>query len=334
MESPLSKLCDFRRFGLACLLALTGGIIPAAAQSWPSRHVTLVVPFGPGSGSDTVARIVMARASEVLGQQIIIENVGGAGGIIGVGRVAKAAPDGYQFVLGAVDTFAQSQSLSKAPPYNSMTDFVPVGLAAEQPLVLIVRNSLPVNNLAEFVTYMKANAGKMQFGSAGVGSAPHLACFQLTSTAQAPVAHVPYRGSAPAMQDMIAGTLDFYCPLAVGAIPLIENKSVKALAILTQERSGLLPDLPTAAEQGIIGLDGYYWIGFFMPKGTPEPIVTKLNGALGAALDTQSVKDRLRNVGTTVVAPERRSPAYLQSFVDSEIKKWAATIKSAGVKVD
>ena len=323
-----------RRLGFACLLALAWSVVPVKAQDWPSRFVTLVVPFGPGSGSDTVARIVTARMSEVLGQQIIIENVGGAGGIIGVARVAKAAPDGYQFVLGAVDTFAQSQSLLKAPPYNSMTDFTPIGLVAEQPLLLIVHNTLPVENLKDFVAYMKANFGKMQFGSAGVGSAPHLACYQLTAAAQAPVAHVPYRGSAPALQDLIAGSLDFYCPLAVGAIPLMDNKSVKALAILTRERSALLPDLPTAAEQGIDGLDGYYWIGFFLPKGTPEPIIAKFNAALVTALDTPSVQQRLRTVGTTVATSERRSPAYLQSFVDSEIKKWASTIKAAGVKAD
>ena len=320
--------------GLACLLAVAGWTGAASAQAWPSRHVTLIVPFGPGSGSDVVSRILMARASEVLGQQIVIENVGGAGGIIGVGRVAKAAPDGYTFVLGAVDTFAQSQSLQKAPAYNSRTDFAPIGLAVEQPLVLIVRNTLPVSDLKEFVTYAKANGSKMQFGSGGAGSAPHLACVQITQAVGTPIAHVPYRGSAPAMQDMIAGNLDFYCPLAVGAIPLIENKQVKVLAILTRERSPLLPDLATAAEQGVSGLDGYYWIGFFMPKGTPEAITSRLNTAISAALETPAVQERLRTVGTTVVSKDRRSPAYLTSFVDSEIKKWAETIKASGVKVD
>jgi len=157
---------------------------------------------------------------------------------------------------------------------------------------------------------------------------------QITQAVGTPIAHVPYRGSAPAMQDMIAGNLDFYCPLAVGAIPLIENKQVKVLAILTRERSPLLPDLATAAEQGVSGLDGYYWIGFFMPKGTPEAITSRLNTAISAALETPAVQERLRTVGTTVVSKDRRSPAYLTSFVDSEIKKWAETIKASGVKVD
>jgi tripartite-type tricarboxylate transporter receptor subunit TctC len=314
----------------ACLMALAC-VAPAAAQTWPTRFMTLVVPFGPGSGTDIVSRIITARVSEVLGQQVVVENVGGAGGIIGVSRAAKAAPDGYQMVLGAVDTFAQSQSTLKSPPYNPITDFTPVGLAVEQPLVLTVRKDLPVANLKEFSTYVKANQAKMQFGSAGVGGAPHLACFQITSVIGATVTHVPYRSSAPALQDMIAGNLDFYCPLAVGAMRLIENGSLKALAILTRDRSPLMPDMPTAAEQGFDGVDGYYWMGFFFPKGTPEPIVATLNAAINAALDTPSVQARLREVATTAVARERRSPAYLQKYVESEIAKWAAIVKASGV---
>ncbi len=319
-------------YTLAFLLALAFGTTPAAAQKWPTRFVTLVVPFGPGSGTDIVSRIIASRASEVLGQQIVVENVGGAGGIIGVSRVAKAAPDGYQIVLGAVDTFAQSQSTLKNPPYNPLTDFTPVALAVEQPLVLVVRKDMPVENLKEFAAYLKVNHAKMQFGSAGVGGAPHLACFQLTSVIGVNVTHVPYRTSAPALQDMIAGNLDFYCPLAVGAMRLIENKLLKALAILTRERSSLMPDMPTAAEQGFDAVDGYYWMGFFLPKDTPQPIVATLNEAISAALDTPSVQTRLREVATTAVPKERRSPAYLHKFVESEIAKWATIVKASGVE--
>lgn len=326
----MRRLPYIRQMSFACLMALAC-VAPAAAQTWPTRFMTLVVPFGPGSGTDIVSRIITARVSEVLGQQVVVENVGGAGGIIGVSRAAKAAPDGYQMVLGAVDTFAQSQSTLKSPPYNPITDFTPVGLAVEQPLVLTVRKDLPVANLKEFSTYVKANQAKMQFGSAGVGGAPHLACFQITSVIGATVTHVPYRSSAPALQDMIAGNLDFYCPLAVGAMRLIENGSLKALAILTRDRSPLMPDMPTAAEQGFDGVDGYYWMGFFFPKGTPEPIVATLNAAINAALDTPSVQARLREVATTAVARERRSPAYLQKYVESEIAKWAAIVKASGV---
>ena len=313
-------------------------IAPAAAQGptkdWPTRFVTVVVPFGAGSGTDTVARIIGARMSEELGQQVIIENVGGAGGMIGVSRVAKAAPDGYTLVMGAVDTFAQNQSLYANPQYDAAKDFSPVALAVEQPLILIARKEIPAANLQEFAAHLKANPGRMQFGSSGIGSAPHLACFQIVTAVGADVAHVPYRGSAPALQDMLAGNLDFYCPLAASATPLIEGKSVKALAMLTRERSALMPDLPTAAEQGIAAVDGYYWMGFFLPKGAPDAIVARLGASINVALDTPAVQTRLREVGTTVVAPARRSPAALQAFVESEIEKWAATIKANGIKLN
>jgi tripartite-type tricarboxylate transporter receptor subunit TctC len=179
---------------------------------------------------------------------------------------------------------------------------------------------------------VKANQAKMQFGSAGVGAAPHLACSLITSAIGATaVTHVPYRSSAPALQDMIAGNLDYYCPLAVGAIPLMESKSVKVLAILTRDRSPLLPDLPTAREQGLDVVDGYYWMGFFFPKGTPEPIVATLNAAISTAIDTPAVQARLRDVATTAVTRDRRSSAYLQKYLESEIAKWAVTMKASGV---
>jgi tripartite-type tricarboxylate transporter receptor subunit TctC len=320
-----------RQFVVACAFALLCYPGPAAAQNWPSRFITLVVPFGPGSGTDIVARIIAARVSEILGQQIVVENVGGAGGMIGVTRVAKAAPDGYTMVLGAVDTFAQSQSIHKTMPYDPVADFVPAGLAVEQPLVLVTRKDMPASNLKEFAAYMRANHGKMQFGSAGVGGAPHLACSQFANAVGVNITHVPYRSSAPALTDLVAGNLDFYCPLAVGAIRLIEEKTVKALAVLTQERSPLMPDLATAKEQGFDNIDGYYWMGFFFPKGTPQSIVETMNAALNEALDTPSVQARLKEVATSVVPKNRRSPAYLKDYVDSEIKKWAATVKASGI---
>ena len=327
----MKLLLQARNAALAFLVVLAWSTVPGAAQDWPTRFVTLIVPFGPGSASDIVARILVAPISEALGQQVVVENIGGAGGNIGVSRAAKAAPDGYVMVLGAVDTFAQGPSLFKTPPYNPVTDFTPAGLAVEQPLVLTVKKNLPVDNLKEFATYLKANHAKMQFASSGVGSAVHLACSQINHAVGVTVTHVPYRSSAPALQDLIAGHLDFYCPLAVAAIPLIKNQSLKALAILTQERSPLLPDLPTAKEQGFEGMDGYYWMGFFFPKGTADPIVQKLNKAINVALDTPPVQARLRELATTVVARDRRSPAYLQKYVESEIAKWAATIKASGI---
>src|SRR6195256_180098 len=189
---------------IAAISALAAATGPAAAQTWPTRPVTMVVPFAAGSASDTVARILGGRLSEVLGQQVIIENVGGAGGMTGVSRVARAAPDGYQFVLGGIDTFAQNQTLYKKPLYNSLTDFAPVALMVEQPLVLVARNDLPAGNLQEFIIYAKANQAKMQYGSAGVGSGSHLACAQLNAAIGVDVTHVPYRGSPPALQGLIA----------------------------------------------------------------------------------------------------------------------------------
>ncbi len=319
---------------LTAFAALASQAAPAASQDWPVRSIALIVPFGPGSATDVVARIIGSRMSEVLGQQVIIENVSGAGGMIGLARVAKAAPDGYQVGLGAVDSIAQSQALFATPLYNSASDFTPVGLAVEQPLLLIARKELPPNTLKEFADYVKVNHGKMQFGSGGAGSAVHLACSQITQAIGTSVAHVPYRSSAAALLDLVAGTLDFYCPLAAAGAPLIDSKSVKALAILTRNRSPLMPELPSAQEQGIEGIDAYYWMGYFLPKDTPEPIVAKLNAAIGAALDTPAVASRLRDVGTTVVMSERRSPAHFRSFVESEIKKWTETIKSSGVKLN
>jgi len=290
-----------------------------------------MIPFGAGSGTDIVGRILAAKVSEALGKQMIVEDLGGAGGIIAVSRVAKAAPDGYETVLGAVDTFAQSQYLFKEPPYNSVADFAPVGLAVEQPLLLVVRNDLPASNLKEFAAYLKANQAKAKFGSAGIGAAPYLACSMLTAAIGATATHVPYRSAAPALQDMIRGDIDYYCPLSISVSGMIENKSVKPLAILTRDRSQLFPDLPTAREQGFDVIDGYYWMGVFAPKETPAPVVTALNTALGSALNDGTVQTRLRDASATVVAPERRSSEYLTSYLASEIAKWAAIMKASKV---
>jgi tripartite-type tricarboxylate transporter receptor subunit TctC len=307
---------------------------PATAQNWPTRPLTLVVPFAAGSASDTVARILSVRLSEVLGQQVIIENVGGAGGMTGVARVAKAAPDGYQFVLGGIDTFAQNQTLYKKPLYNSLTDFAPVALMVEQPLVLVARNDLPAGNLQEFIAYAKANQAKMQYGSAGVGSGSHLACAQLNAAIGVDITHVPYRGSPPAMQDLIAGRIDYFCALAAAAMPQLGSNSMKAVAVMTRNRSPLLPSLASAHEQGLSEFDSYFWSGIFLPKDTPAAIVQRLHAAAVDTMNTPSVQERLKGVGVTVVTPERRSTDYLKTFVEAETEKWAATIKASGVSLD
>ena len=306
----------------------------ACAQAYPTRPVTMVVPFAAGSGSDVLARVIGPRLSEILGQQVVIENVGGAGGMIGSARVGKAAPDGYQFVLGSTSTHAQNQSIFKNPLYNAATDFAPVALAVDLPQVLISRSNLPVSNVAEFRAYAQLNQAKMQFGSAGVGSGSHLTCALLNSALGLNVTHVPYRSSAQAMQDLIAGQMDYLCPLSSAAFSQIDSKTIKALAILTRDRSSVLPNLPSAHEQGVTDFSADSWQAFFLPKGTPGTIVQKLHDAVIRTLDTPSVQDRLKETGATVVAPEHRSPEYLQKFVESEIRKWAAVIKAAGISAD
>ncbi|HEY7228922.1 MAG TPA: tripartite tricarboxylate transporter substrate-binding protein [Pseudolabrys sp.] len=305
----------------------------AGAQDFPTRPMTMVIPFAAGGPTDVLGRVVGQRMSEVLGQQVVIENVGGAGGMTGSKRVAEAKPDGYTMVLGTVGTHAQGQTLYKRPLYNTLTDFTPVALIAEVPIALLVRKDLPVNNLKEFVEYAKKNQNKMQFGSAGAGSATHLGCVVLNSAMGTNITHVPYKGTGPAMQDLIAGRIDFLCEIISTAKPQIDGGSVRALAIMTTERSPVLPNLPTAREQGLDAL-AYTWNAIFLPKGAPENVVKKLNEAAVAAMNTPAVKDRLQGLGAMLVAPDRRSPAYLGKFVGDEIKKWEAPIKSSGVSVE
>jgi tripartite-type tricarboxylate transporter receptor subunit TctC len=293
----------------------------------------MVVPLAAGGAGDVLARILASRLSELLGQQVIVENVGGAGGMVGASRVAKAAPDGYQFVYGNVGTHAANQTLYEKPLYNAATDFAPVALIAEQPIVLIARRDYPANNLQDFIAYAKVNQAKMRYGSAGVGSAAHLACALLNAAIGVAITHVPYRGGNPAMQDLIAGRTDYQCALPTDAIPQIESKTVKAISILSLDRLPTLPTLASAHEQGLTNFAASTWGAFFFPKGTPAEIVRKLNEATVATLEMPGVQTKLRDMGATVVAPARRSPEYLRQFVESEIAKWAAVIKAAGISV-
>lgn len=314
----------------AGLLTLTGA---AGAQNYPSRPVTMIIPFAAGGPTDVLGRVVGARMSEVLGQQVTIENVGGAGGQLGAKRVADAAPDGYTMVLGTVGTHAQSQTLYKKPLYNSATDFTPVALIAEVPIVLTVNNDVPAKDFKEFVAYAKANQDKVRYGSAGAGSATHLGCVVLNAAMGTNLTHVPYRGTGPALQDLLSGQIQFLCEVITTAKPQIDGGKVKALAIMTQQRSPVLPDLPTAAEQGL-DVQAYTWNAIFMPKGTPPDIVKKINAAALAAMKTPAVKDRLQGLGATIVSDDRATPEYLGGFVKSEIEKWAAPIKASGASAD
>jgi len=316
----------------AALLAILNA--PAAAQTWPTRPVTMVVTYAAGGTNDIIARIIGARLSEILRQQIVIENVGGAGGMTGAARVAKAPPDGYQFVLGNVGTHAQNQTLYKHPLYNAATDFAPVGLLVDLPMVMVSRTNLPANNLPEFIAYAKANQATMQYGSAGTGAPTHLSCALLNAAIGVNITHIPYRGSAPALQDMIAGRIDYHCLNAAAAIPHLEGKTAKAITMLTKTRSPTFPTIATAHEQGLKDFVAENWLAFFLPKGTPAAIVQRLNEASVAAITTPAVVARLKENGADVVAPERRSPEFLQKFVESEIEKWAGPIRAAGLTAE
>ncbi len=296
--------------------------------------MTMVVPFAAGGTADPIGRVLAAGLSQVLGQQVIVENIGGAGGMTGAYRVAKAAPDGYQFVFGSTGSFAHSQTFYKHPLYNTATDFAPVALVSQQPILLVTRKDLPVQNLQEFIAYTKANQTKMQYGSPGVGSGNHFACVLLNGAIGVNVTHVPYRGGGPAIQDLIAGRTDYQCPNNVLAMPLIENGTIKAIAVLTRERSPSTPNLASAREQGLADFDVSTWFALALPKSTPTAIVRKLNDATLAAMNSPATQEQMKKIGADLVAPDRRSPEYLQKFFTSEIATWAKTIKASGVRED
>ena len=317
----------------AALTLLTLG--GASAQDWtPTRPPTLVIPFAAGGPTDVLGRVVAQRMSEILGQQVVVENVGGAGGMTGSARVAQAQPDGYTMVLGTVGSHAQNQTMYKRPQYNSTTDFTPVALIAEVPIILTVKKDLPAKDFREFVAYAKANQDKMTFGSAGAGSATHLGCVLLNYVIGTNITHVPYRGTGPAMQDLHGGRIDFLCEIITTAKPQVDSGNVKALAIFQKERSQALPNLPTALEQGTQNLEAYTWNAIFLPKGAPEPVVRKLNSTIVQAMKSPAVRDKLTELGAQLVSEDRTTPQYLAQFLKSEIEKWAAPIKASGVTAD
>ncbi len=315
----------------AAFLASVGLITAALAQAWPSRHITMVVPFAAGSSSDAVGRIVGQRLSELLGQQVVIENVAGAGGTVGVVRVVRAQPDGYTVLFGSSDTLTMNQSLYKNPQYDGAKDLTPVALVAEMPMIFVLRKEVPATNIKEFLDYAKINATKMQFGSSGLGSSSHLTCAQLTLAMDVPIAHVTYRGSGPALQDMLAGHIDFFCSLAASAMPLITNNQVKAIAVLGATRSEFLPGVPTAQEGGYKQINSDAWMALVVPKATPAEIVARLNAALDESMDTPQVVERLKTLAVVSPGKDRRTAAHLKKYIDSEIVKWADIIKASGV---
>jgi tripartite-type tricarboxylate transporter receptor subunit TctC len=326
-----------RDFVLTLASLAAAAVLPHAtlAQNYPTRPVSLIVPFAAGGSFDVLARVIAPRMGELLGQQVIVENVTGASGVLGAQRGANAAPDGYTILLGTIGTHAYNPSIFKKLPYDPVKDFTPVGLFADQPMVLVVRKDLPVKTLQEFAAYVKANHGKMSFGSAGVGSTTHLSCALVNATIGGPEpVHVPYRGGGPAMADIMGGRLDYGCSNIGGVIEQIKAGNLKAIAILSRERASVLPDLPSAHEQGFNEFNVTTWNCLYLPKNTPAAIVAKVNEVMSKTVDTPAVIDLLDKHGVTPVAKDKRTPEYLAAFVPNEIKRWEGPIKAANIQQD
>ena len=315
--------------------ALIAGVpVGAVAQDFPSRPITMIVPFAAGGPVDTIGRIMGQRMSELLGQQVVIENQGGAGGMLGAARVSKAAPDGYLLLLGGSAVLAQNQAIYKKPMYDGANDFTFVSMFADSPRILLVRKDLPASNLAEFNAYVKANAVKMQYGSSGVGAGAHVCAVLLDAHNGVKVTHVPYRGAALAMQDLIAGRIDYLCEQSSTAVPQVEGGLLKGLAVMGLQRLSVLPNLATAEEQGVKGLDCGSWAAFVYPKGTPDAIVQRIAKVTDEAVDSPVVGDRFAQVGVTAVPKERRSPQFLARFTKEEIERWGKVIRAAQIAAD
>jgi tripartite-type tricarboxylate transporter receptor subunit TctC len=307
---------------------------PGAAQEWPTRPITLVVPFSPGGGVDISARLQAEAIGSLLGQTVVVENIGGGAGMTAGVRVAHAAPDGYTFMIGNSGTHAFTQSLYKKPLYNSVTDFTPVGLVSESPRILNVRKDLPASNLAEFIAWLKANEGTAKFGSAGVGTGTHLPCVLFNLAVGVTITNVPYRGAGAIIQDVLGGRLDYMCDTIQTGAQLARQGSLKPIAVLAEKRVAIIPEVPTAAEQGLPGVEASVWNAFFLPKGTPDAIVRRLNAAVNASLDSPALRKRLEELGLEIVPPERRTPEYLAKFLPEDIARWAKPIRAAGISAD
>jgi tripartite-type tricarboxylate transporter receptor subunit TctC len=327
-------LVTIARGVIAVIAALLVVVLSAQAQDWPAKPLTIVVAFPAGGSDDILGRIVAAGLANVLRQPVSVENVSGAGGMTGTARVAKAPSDGYQLALGTSATHAISQVARKQPLYDSLQDFSPVALIAEQPFVLIARKDITAGGLREFIAYAETDGRELRYGSAGTGSATHLVCARIAVAIGAKATHVAYNGGVPALRDLIDGRIDYFCPVVTIAIPEIEKATVNAIAILSAGRTPVLPGLASAAEQGHAGLSASTWFALFVPAATPEALVARLNAAVMTVLEGPAVQAQLREIGAEIVAPERRSPGYLRSFLKGEIEKWSGAIKAADVIPD
>jgi putative tricarboxylic transport membrane protein len=306
-------------------MAFVAGIVPARAQDYPSRSITVIVPFPPGGASDVVARIVTNQMSRTLGQSFIIENVSGAGGTVGGARVAAAAPDGYTLLAAAMGSHVAAPVLTPNVRYDPVADFVPIGITAHSPAVVIARKDFPAHDLNEFVAVLRQQGGAVRQAHGGIGASSHMACLLFTAEIGAKPTLVAYRGSGPALNDLVGGHVDLLCEQSVSVAESALAGSVKAYAVSAAERLATLPDVPTAREAGI-NYEMSVWAGLFAPKGTSPEVVARLAVALDKALDEPVVRERLAQLGGAIPAKAERNPAAFDRFVQSEIARWASIL--------
>ena len=316
----------------AACLALFGSAL-AHAQTYPTKTITMIVPFAAGGPTDTVARLVAQSMGTKLKQQIIIENVGGAGGTIGAARVAKAAPDGYTLFLHHIGQ-STAPALYRKLSYNAQTDFEPIGLVTDVPMTIVARKDFPAKDFREFLSYVKANKDKITYANAGVGSASHLCGMLFMTAIGTDLTTVPYKGTGPAMTDLLGGQVDFMCDQSNNTTSQIKSGKIKAYGVTTKSRLPSMPDLPTLNEAGLPGFEVAVWHGMYAPKGTPKPIIDTLASALQTALKDPNVKQRFADLGTEPVAEKRATPEALRTHVKSEIERWSPIIAKAGVYAD
>jgi tripartite-type tricarboxylate transporter receptor subunit TctC len=316
---------------LAAAVAIGLGTLPAPAQTdYPRRTITLIVPFAAGGPTDIVARIAGEHLSRTLGQQVVIENVLGAGGTTASARAMRATPDGYTIIMGHMGTHAAAVAVYPNLAYRPDADFEPISMVAGTPVLVLTRKDFPAETLAEFTTYVRANADKLNMAHAGVGSVSFTTCLLLNHLLQVKPTSVPFNGTGPAMNALIGGQVDYMCDQIVSVVPQMQAGTIKALAIGTPERSPALPDIPTAKEAGLPAFDAVAWNAIFAPKGTPKPIVDMLAAALDKALDDANVRKRLLELGSELPGRDGRGPQALAALVKSEIARWTPIIKAAG----
>jgi tripartite-type tricarboxylate transporter receptor subunit TctC len=312
------------------VFGLSGMPFVAYAQSYPARSITVVVPFPAGGPSDVVARIVTEHMARTLGQQMVIENVGGAGGTLGSARVATAQPDGYTLLAGSMGSHVAAPVLTPNVKYDSERDFEPIGLTAHAPAVIVARKDFPAKNVSEFVAYLKQNGDKVKQAHGGIGASSHMACLMFNQALGIRPTSVAYRGTAPAMNDLVGGHVDFLCEQSVSVAEQIAAGTVKAYVVSANQRLATLPDIPSAKESGI-NYQMSIWAGIFAPKGTPKEIIAKLAGALDKALDDPSVRKRLADLGGSIPAKQERTPASFARLVKAEIARWSPILKAASL---